>query len=72
MPQGILENNIINIGGFFTWFGVGFVKYWEYMKLENVNNGLELLMVIGGLVFLFFKIQGITLDNKKKKNDLKN
>ena len=41
------------------------------MKLENVNNGLELLMVIGGLVFLFFKIQGIRLDNKKKKNDLK-
>ena len=69
MPQGILENNIINIGGFFTWFGVGFVKYWEYMKLEDVNNGLELLMVIGGLVFLFFKIQGIRLDNKKKKKD---
>lgn len=70
MPQRFLDSDEATFGGVMTWVSLGFVKIWEYMTLENINNVLELFMVLGGAIFLWYKIQGQILDNKKKKKDL--
>lgn len=69
MPNSILDSDGATTGGILTWLTLGGLKAWEYMTLNHINNGLELLMVVGGFVFLLYKIQGIRLDNKKKKKD---
>ena len=74
MPERItqvLNSDVATAGGILNLVGFGFLKLRELMTLDNFNNLLEFGMVVGGLVFLFYKIQGQRLDNKKKRKDLK-
>ena len=74
MPERIthlLNSDIATAGGILNLVGLGVFKLRELLTIDNFNNLLELFMVIGGLVFLIYKIQGQRLDNKKKRKDLK-
>ena len=70
MPERVLDSVEVTTTGVLTLVGTASIQIYEWITLENINDILELCLAIGGGVFLWYKIQGQRLDNKKKKKDL--
>ena len=68
----IIENNsIVDIGGktvFVTSLGTGLL---EWISSIEFNDVVTFLMSIAGLVYICVKIQGQLLENRSKRNRLK-
>lgn len=69
MPHRVLDSAEATAGGVLTVAGGVFIQLYELITMENVNNLLELLMIVGGAIFLWYKIRGQKLDNESKKLD---
>jgi len=65
-----MANDVIEGAGWTTFFlavGSGIIELLTQIKLNDI---LQLLLSIGGLVFLWFKIKLIILDVKIRKKTL--
>ena len=67
MPDRVLDSPWPTAGGIMWLIGLGAMKLWEYLSHEILNNWLETGMVIGGMIFLIYRIRGQKLDNDLKK-----
>ncbi len=67
----ILDSETVNAGGIATITSGFAAKIYEVVTMNNVNDFLQLILAIGGCVFLWHKIQGQILDNKNKRKNLK-
>lgn len=70
MVSNILESEAANVGGILTLMGGFGAEIYEIVTMQNVNDILQLALAVGGALFLWYKIQGQWLDNKKKRRDL--
>lgn len=71
MPDRLLNTQFANWTGGSTVILSIWFKSMEYFNLVNINDVLVLFTTLGGLVFLFFKIKSVILENKIKTLDLK-
>ena len=69
MPDRLLNTSFANWTGGTTVILSIWFKSMELFNLANINDLLVLLTTIGGLIFLFFKIKSIRLDNKIKQHN---
>ena len=71
MPTRLLDTTTANVGGIATLGTTATIQMYEWLTMENINNFLELGLAIGGAVFLCYKINGQRLDNKIKRQKIK-
>lgn len=68
--DGYLETDIAQAGGWTTVGGSLFLFIMEQLADLTVNDFLQGLMLLGSIVFLFYKIKNARLDAKLKKKEL--
>lgn len=76
MPDRLLDSAGATTGGITTLaMGAG-IQIYEAITMENINNFLELALILGGALFLWYRIklvksqkEGTDLDNEGKKLD---
>jgi hypothetical protein len=68
--QGLLETDIAQAGGWTTVAGSLFLFIMEQLADLTVNDFLQGLMLVGSIIFLFYKIKNSRLDAKLKKKQL--
>lgn len=71
MPDRVLNTQFANWTGGSTVILSIWFKSMEWFNIANVNDILVLITTLGGLVFLFFKIKSVILENKLKRLELK-
>ena len=71
MPTRLLDTQEASIGGVLTLATTGLIQIYEWITMENINDFIELGLALGGAVFLYYKINGQRLDNKIKRQKLK-
>lgn len=71
MPDRILNNPIADYLGGTTF--IASISLWsmEVFNLANINNILTTASLIGGLIWMVFKIKNARLDSKLKEKELK-
>jgi len=70
MPHRILNNPIVDYLGGFTFIASISLKSMEWFNLANINDILTTVSILGGLVWLVFKIKNARLDSKLKQKEL--
>jgi|TARA_R110002167_G_scaffold11043_13_gene49383 hypothetical protein len=71
MFDKLLSTNFANWTGGSTVILSIWFKSMEWFNIANVNDILVLFTTLGGLVFLFFKIKSVIIENKIKRLELK-
>lgn len=71
MPYRLLNTQFANWTGGSTVILSIWFKSMEWFNIANVNDILVLFTTLGGLVFLFFKIKSVIIENKIKRLELK-
>jgi len=71
MPTRLINSPFANWTGGGTFVLSIYLKSMEWLNLANFNDILVSLTSIGGLIFIFFKIKSIILNNKIKELELK-
>ena len=69
--KDLINSEEANIGGIFSLAATGFIKIYEWLTFDDINNFLQFALAIGGAIFLYHRIKGQILDNKIKKKKLK-
>jgi hypothetical protein len=77
MPDRILDSAGATTGGITTLaMGAG-IQIYEMITMENINNLLEFALIIGGGLFMWYRIrlvksqkEGVDLDNERKRKEL--
>jgi len=65
-----LQSGGLTVGGVLAVLGSFSTKLYEWITHQDVNDFLQTVLAVGGIVFLVYKIQGQRLDNKKKQKEL--
>ena len=68
----IFNNPVTDSLGFITVISSVTMSSVEMLSAMNINDTIQSLIGIGGLVFLFFKIKNSRIDYKIKKRDFDN
>lgn len=71
MPDRILNNPIADYLGGATFIASISLKSMEWFNLANINDILTTISILGGLVWMVFKIKNARLDSKLKEKELK-
>ena len=71
MPTRLLDTQEASIGGVLTLATTGLIQIYEWITMESPNDFIELGIALAGGVFLCYKINGQRLDNKIKRQKLK-
>ena len=71
MPTRLLDTTTANVGGVATLGTTTIIQAYEWVTMENINDFIELGLALGGVVFLCYKISGQRLDNKIKRQKIK-
>jgi len=67
-----LDSNAAQAGGWTTVVGSLFLTVMEWMGEMTVNDFLQGILLVGSIIFLFYKIANARLDAKLKRRELKN
>ncbi len=70
MPDRILNNPIADYLGGVTFIASISLKSIEWFNLANINDLLTTVSIVGGLVWMVFKIKNARLDSKLKQKEL--
>ena len=70
MPDRILNNPIADYLGGATFIASISLKSIEWLNLANINDFLTTVSIVGGLVWMLFKIKNARLDSKLKQKEL--
>jgi len=70
MISKLLDSDAAQAGGVLTVVGSVLANVYEFFTSEDFNNSLEVLLALGGAIFLFYKIRGQMLSNRKLKKEI--
>lgn len=70
MSGDVLNSDLAQAGGWSTVFGSLILSVGEWLGEFTVNGFLQGIMLVGSIVFLYYKIMNARLDSKIKKRDL--
>jgi hypothetical protein len=71
MTNEVLDNDLAQAGGWTTVVGTFFLWVLEWLAELTVNDFLQGVMLIGSIIFLWYKIVNARLDAKLKRKVLK-
>ena len=69
--QEVLDSDIAQAGGYVTLAGSVTLALMEWIAHMSINDVLQGVMAVGGIIFLYYKIANARLDKKLKKEELK-
>jgi len=70
--NNILDSEMGQVSGWVTLLTAGLSGVIELVSQLKVDDTLQILLSIGGLIFLFYKIKNARLDLRIKKKQLNN
>jgi hypothetical protein len=71
MSGDLLDSDLAQAGGWTTVAGSVFLSIMEWIGHLTVNDALQGILLVGSVIFLYYKILNARLDSKIKKKQLK-
>ncbi len=65
--KDLMNSEEANIGGIFSLAATGFIKIYEWLTFDDINNFLQFVLAIGGAVFLYHRIKRSNIRQQNKK-----
>jgi hypothetical protein len=70
MSSDVLDSDLAQAGGWSTVAGSVFLWVMELLGNMSVNDVLQGILLVGSIVFLYYKMLNARLDSKIKKKQL--
>jgi hypothetical protein len=70
MSSDILDSDLAQAGGWTTVVGTVLLNIMEWIGHLTVNDVLQGMLLVGSVIFLYYKILNARLDSKIKKKQL--
>jgi hypothetical protein len=71
MTSEVLDSDLAQAGGWSTVVGSVFLTIMEWLGELTVNDILQGILLIGSIIFLWYKIVNARLDARIKRKELK-
>lgn len=71
MNSDALSSDLAQAGGWTTVAGSAILAIMEWFSSVTVNDFLQAVMLVGSLIFLYYKIQSQRLNVQSQKLDMK-